>query len=708
MNMTRCLKWCGRVLQMVFLIPAILPAGMACGAEEPAAAVTNRSVFILPALQAQVTIMDAEMVRLLHAGLCAEAEQLGAKIIETIPELPTAYYNVACAQALQGKTEAALESLNQAVQHGFNAVNAAKRDPDLENLRKHKDWKKILRAMDAAAPLKPETRKVAATTVTNGVALVSESNTAWNGALGVLQSFFVLPEGGGKDKAPVAGNETLRLWHKEGTAAGLYGDLYDNRDGGHSEIGRGSYPQLAWVQYAPEANTNGINRGLQLQLFFNKITIGNASVANTSGRYWRSMPRQAYPDGRAMTLLYLQYISSHIYFYPEHRDYDPGHNGQDGGGHGDVYCGNSPYLVISQGSSGSDRAFMDAVLVTLASFRPEVKEFLAKRGALMPAVQMIMRSCAKTVVTPEDYLTGKAHPPVFEGGNLNARKMSEMAHEMKLETLPPQIFLKVEDEDKPVAGRDYFDPRPSESLYETPAAIGRVVRSMQYQRRMVVSAAESKDFKDAPLTYHWRVLRGDPSRIQIKPLNKTGSRVELLVSYHERFPVEPGSAMEGNRVDIGAFINNGKYYSAPAFVSFFYLDNEKRVYGAKHEILSVQYSGANTPGNYVDPMIDIPKDWLDEYRYDGEGSLTGWTRTLGAEKQDFTAEGRLVVGRDASGKPTETQSMVYGVKRVNGDKLIIDCKSSAKEAKSVGVSGRSVNEANSLSMTSRTAARVGQ
>lgn len=661
-------------MRMLVLLPAILLAGAGARAAEDFKA-PHRSVFTLPVLQAQAGALELELSRLLRSGQYAEAEKAGAKLIEVVPELATGYYNLACAQALQGKTEAAFENLDLAVKRGFNAVKVAEKDTDLASLRKHADWQKLVRAMAAATPPRPETRQVTAWLVTNRTAMVTESNTAWNGNLGVLQSFFEFPEDGGKDKQPVSGSgqaaDTIRRWYKEGTAAGLYGDLYDNRDGDHSNLNLGSYPQLTGVEYAPEAGTNGVNRGLQLQMFFNRITLGNASVANTAGAGWRSMPRLAYPDARRMMLLYFQYVGNHIYMYPEHRDYDPGHNGKDGG-HGDVYSGNCPYVIISQGSSGSDQVFLNAVAFTLAAFRPEVKEFLSTHGALMPAVQMILRSCSKSVVKDEDYLTGKAHPVVFDGGTLDVARMIERAHEMTPDNLPPQIAIKVVDEDKAVAGQDYFDPRSSEASYDTPAAIGRVVRSMQYERRMVVSAADSKDFKDKPLTYHWKVLQGNAGKIRIKPLNKSGSIVELTVAYHERFPIAPGSAMEANRVDIGAFVHNGTYYSAPAFVSFYYLDNEKRVYGPKQEILSVQYSGARTPGNYVDPMIDLPKDWLDEYQYDAKGQLTGWTRTLGKEKQEFTADGKLIVSRDDSGKPKETRQVTYGVKQLSAEKLVLD------------------------------------
>ena len=55
--------------------------------------------------------------------------------------------------------------------------------------------------------------------------------------------------------------------------------------------------------------------------------------------------------------------------------------------YGDVYPANTPYVITSQGSSGSDQVFLSAVACTLAAFRPETKELLVRTGTLMPTVQ---------------------------------------------------------------------------------------------------------------------------------------------------------------------------------------------------------------------------------------------------------------------------------------------------------------------------------
>ncbi len=373
--------------------------------------------------------------------------------------------------------------------------------------------------------------------------------------------------------------EQLSKWWKEGTAAGNAGDWYDNRDGAHSDLNTEPYPQLQRIVYSPDDIKSRRHWALTVATR-PQVTFGNSSTSAppTQGG---SNPRHAYCSTRGVALLAQQYKGNNVYIYPEHRDHDPGHNGR-GDGFGDLYPTNTPYLLISQGSSGSDQPFMRAIPFTLAAFRPEVKKKLVESGLLMPTVQMILRSTNKHLKEPKEYLTGKAHPTVFEGAWVDALKMVKLAHDMTVETLPPLAQIKVIEEDAAENGRDFFEPRgTTEKLADTPAVIARLWRGKEGRRRMVVSAAESYDLNKKPLTFTWAVLRGDENRIQITPRNKDGSEVEIVVLYHPRRPVTPGAAMESNRVDIGVFVDNGAYHSAPGFVSFYTLDNESRAYDEK-------------------------------------------------------------------------------------------------------------------------------
>ena len=385
--------------------------------------------------------------------------------------------------------------------------------------------------------------------------------------------------------------DLLKQWWKEGSAAGNIGDYYDNRDGDHSPLNRGLFPQLLAVKYSPDDIKLRKHWAAQ-SVIHPAVVFGNSSTSAppTAGG---SNPRSYYCHPRGLPFLAEEYAHNNLYIYPEHRDHDPGHNGR-GDGYGDLYPTNTPYLLISQGSSGSDQPFMRAVPLTLAAFRPEVKKKLTDGGALMPTLQMILRSTNNQLRSSKDYLTGKAHPSVFEGSWVDELAMVKLAHALDLKALPPLVQLKAVEEDAAVAGQDYFEIGVSEKLADTSAVIARIHRSKERTRRIVVSAEGSRDLNGTALAYTWVVLRGDPERIQIKPRNKEGSVAEITVAYHERRPVAPGSPLESNRVDIGVFVHNGTYYSAPGFVTFYSLDSEARAYDAKGRLFEIGHGLGET------------------------------------------------------------------------------------------------------------------
>jgi len=391
------------------------------------------------------------------------------------------------------------------------------------------------------------------------------------------------------DRGPVG--KLLEKWYAEGTAAGNIGDLYDNRDREHSELNRTPYPQLAKWQYTPvelqQRQDWALFGGLRPGIVF-----GNSSTS-AGAHQGGSNPRRAYTHARGLEVLYRQYRGNNLYMYPEHRDHDPGHNGVNDG-YGDLYPTNTPFVIISQGSSGSDQPFMRAIPFTLAAFRPEVKKKLAETGLLMPTVQMILRMSGKQLTEPSQYLTGKAHPTVFEGSNVNDLKMVEMAHEITLEDLPPIALLKVQEEETPVDGRDFFEPGATEKHVDTPVVVARIFRGKQQTRRMLVSAEESLDVNKRPLTWHWVVLRGDPRAVTITPKNEAGSVAEIKVGWHDRLPIAKDSPIESNRVDIGVFAHNGKYYSAPSFITWYFLDHEDRHYRGDGKIKEIGYKTGET------------------------------------------------------------------------------------------------------------------
>lgn len=397
---------------------------------------------------------------------------------------------------------------------------------------------------------------------------------------------------------PGPAGDLLRGWWKEKTSAGNIGDWYDNRDEAHSLLDTKPFPQLKVFVYTPEELKARANWAAA-RVVRPFVTLGNSSTSAppTKGG---SNPRLYYGGSKTLDFLHEQYTKNNLYIYPEHKDYDPGHNGSNDG-YGDLYPTNTPYLIISQGSSYTDQTFMQAIPLVMAAFRPDVKKKLVETGLLMPTIQQIFRQTNKQLKTPGDYLTGKAHPPVFEGAWVDTLAMVKAAHELQIGDIAPLVTLKVLSEDRPKKDQDFFSHLPDEQLGNTPSVIARLFLGLQKTRKMSVSAATTKDPAGKPLEFSWVVLQGDPSRVRLKPKGENRSECQIEIDWHSRRPVSPGSKMESNRVDIGVFAHNGSRYSAPSFITWFFPDCEDRIYDEKGRIRQISYLNGD-----IDPQVT---DW---------------------------------------------------------------------------------------------------
>jgi hypothetical protein len=436
---------------------------------------------------------------------------------------------------------------------------------------------------------------------------------AASAALGLLWGAQPSAPGQAPGEAPIVSDadsgeiaRVLRRWYADGTAAGNRGDYYDNRDRGHSRLDLARYPQLEAVTYTEAQRKRNADYALQSRILPG-VVIGNSSTS-AAPEAGGSLPRHYYAQPRGLDFLFAQYSRNNLYVYPEHRDHDPGRNGPGGAGpdglprdgYGDLFPTNTPYLVISQGSSGSDQPFLRAIASTLAAFRPEVKRKLAEAGMLMPAIQMLLRATSRRLEEPGDYLTGRAHPTVFRGSDLDPGAMVEGARRITLSSLPPIALIRAEREEGARGGVDYFEPGRTEVLGDTPAVIARVFRGSARERRITVNAAESRDLNGKPLRFFWAVLRGDPAAVRIRYLNEEHSRAEITVPFHDRFalPFEPG--LETNRVDIGVFVHNGDWYSPPAFITYFMPDNEARTYLGDGRLVDIGYGAGSARAAVAD------------------------------------------------------------------------------------------------------------
>ncbi len=592
-------------------------------------------VFEMPRIEAKhrhvyKTMLDLAMQRRL--------EEVEALLLRALldPDTQTAvmHYHLASVRAVLGKTEAALESLSRAVDSGFVDETQMRGNPDFASLRDRPRFEELVAlAASRAEPQKPSTEPVPHP-IRNGIAEVAAANTV---LVSQHQRFLVF------HTQPAEAEASVIL-------------LYDNRDRNHSRMNLDAFPQIARLVYSEAARKVGLDREAQISFLHNMPTLGNASLAIRESDgfktpYWRSLSRQIYQNGHAVQILADQYVNNHLYVYPEHNDHDPDY--------GDVFHANTPYLLTSQGSSGSDQAFLQAIARTLTALPTETYGFLAANNLLMPTAQMILRANRNPVQTLDDYLSPQAHPVVFDGGSLDVNRMVNMARALEPGQVPPMVRLRVEEEDDDTQpGVDYFEAAPSEKLFDTVSAIARVARATRRERRMVVSLDQTRDPNGRPLTFHWRVLAGDPAHVRIKLLDEAGTRAELRVAWHER-GLREGGTLPNSRVDVGVFAANGIHTSAPAFVSWYFPANEKRTYCDDGRILSIEYLPPSIPESYVDPAIVTPADWHDVYRYTPDGRLLGWERMRGERVEAFTHDGALIVERDEQGRPILAQAVDY-------------------------------------------------
>lgn len=377
----------------------------------------------------------------------------------------------------------------------------------------------------------------------------------------------------------------LNQWYRSGTAAGLSAITYENRDGGHSPLDAGLFPQL--TNFVPDgASGPPVGPPGLLRL---TPTVGNCSMA-MGAALGGSLPRiyQINPDGAKFQMM--QYLANNLFIFPEHQDHDIGANGI--GGYGDLFPANNCCSIISQGSSLSDQPFLQAVLATISAFTPETQELLIRKRILMPTLQSIFRQSNKMVQKPLDYLSGIAHPVVFDAAQLDVEKMVRMAQEMTPAKLPPVVQVSVVQETELMAGKDYFEaPKPLDHrLADTPVSISRIMRGTVDEYGMVIHVGKTADLMQRPVKIIFQLLQGDPNLVRLD-FTGGGPYARLRLRWHP--PMITSTGIRSHRVDIGVFASNGVNISAPAIISFYMLPNEQRFYDERGQLTEIDFQTYN-------------------------------------------------------------------------------------------------------------------
>jgi Flp pilus assembly protein TadD len=108
------------------------------------------SVFDLPALQREHATSLRLIAELLGRQNYEQAEKALRKAIERVPHDPNSYYNLACAYAMLGEKDKALDALGKAVAAGFTDRRWMGQDSNLDGLRGDPRFKAIAKRIGSS------------------------------------------------------------------------------------------------------------------------------------------------------------------------------------------------------------------------------------------------------------------------------------------------------------------------------------------------------------------------------------------------------------------------------------------------------------------------------------------------------------------------------------------------------------------------------
>ena len=602
----------------------------------------------------------------IRRGDTKQMEAISRAGTDLMPEDPTWRYNHACALAYREEPGEALNDLEKAVMLGFRNAAAIEKDSDFARINSLPRFKEIVELArnlaDKHVPGRPAVGPAYARI--GGALTLSPTNVAWNFDSGIFETDIRIV--GENNPSPLANNygksrplpkdcperPYMAAWISEGTAAGNGGDLYINRDRGHSMLATGDFPLLTTIRMPAEAKKHGLDIDLPNMSFKNDPAVfGNASRARVSGPFWRSDARAAMTDPHAVGHMNGFYLSNQFWVFPAHTDFGKPEIG-------DVFPGRTPQTLITVGSSYTDQPFLRAAVATAASFARPTREGILRRRLMAPTLQWILRRTRKGIATESDYLTPKAHPVAFAAGDLDILNTVKFAHSLRPAQIPPVATItlvnsKIFPIKLPLPIRDYPDPN-GEILFASSTAIAFVLRGLEAERTFLVQARTFPE-RDPTAKFAWRVVGGDASVVKISP--PLGETLASPESGLAQITIDRRNITK--RIDIAVFAkSHGTEWGAPSFITFMPIPFEKRTYDSSGRLLSIDNS--NPDGIYTDPFVALPRPWKDTFSYGDDGRLLGYTRTIGGhEMASFTATGERIVERNADGTPKKTVKVRY-------------------------------------------------
>ena len=462
-----------------------------------------------------------------RAGDAAEMEKACQQGVTLLPEDPTWRYNLACSLAyFDNRKNAALDALEKAIDLGFRDAKAIRADTDLARLAKERRFSELVEyaeEMSRRPIMFGPMAVVPATGIFGQSVALGEQNLGWDFDVGCFVAHL---------KLAVA------------SAGGNTGDLYMNRDGGHSPLNVDSFPGITQLRYDKE----GRDRHMDLDapnLLAPYPLFGNCSRAFTQGVAWRSLPRAMLTaDAWKLGAMVKFYLSNQTWVFPANADIAPI------GKHGDVFASIAPYWIATAGRSYSDMPYVRAALQASRSFPADVKREIVRRGLLAPTIQTLIRKSLRGVTNEVAYLSAAAHPTAFPVNGVDVPRLVSAAGAMTEKSIPPLAAGEVSAEAPSAA------PPFPELTYATAFAWAYVLRSDDMRRVFRIKAKGSAE-------YCFAQTHGSGVKVVVEQTAKNEARVVI-----DRAGMSPT-----NRVDIAVFGRNpGTGWGAPSYVSFARMD----------------------------------------------------------------------------------------------------------------------------------------
>ena len=303
-------------------------------------------------------------------------------------------------------------------------------------------------------------------------------------------------------------------------------------------------------------------------------------------------------DPLGMRFVAAQWQGNNLFVYPAHHDYRHGLLG-------DLLPANTPGLLTSLGSSGSDQALLRALMLSLGAMPPESRKLLETKGLVSPILSWLLRRSLRRANDAQ----------VIDGKEIDLDVLLRMAREFTPDHLPAVPRLSVQDESPPPqAGVDFFDENLSgHALASTACAVSRVFRSRADAIHLTLDLSHSLLPKGLSPSWSARVINGPADAVDIQGDAKA-NRITLRFVWCR--PFLDAHDVLSSRVDVAITSQGAEDRGPAAIVSVWMSPQQWRLHDNQGRLLEIDHATAH-------PAVGLPD----------ADQLEAWLRLLFAAAQ---------------------------------------------------------------------------